>query len=286
MTRTAIIAGAGALPQLLFDRLTAQEAHVVVAALDGVRVSVTGAEPLRFRLERLVPFLDHLTGAGVTRIVMAGAVRRPALEPELFDARTAQIFPQVLALLQPGDDGALRAVIALFEEWDFQVVGADAILPELLPPAGVPTGLNPSAAAAAEAKIGIATVAAMGRDDSGQACVIRGGAVIAREGPEGTDAMLAALAPVAPRSGILVKAPKPGQDRRADLPVIGPETAGAAARAGLSGIVIEAGGVIAVDQPGVIAALDAAGMFLWVRPAGGPPDAAARAGPASPGGAA
>ncbi len=65
--------------------------------------------------------------------------------------------------------------------------------------------------------------------------------------------------------GVLVKAPKPGQDRRADLPAIGPGTVEGAANAGLSGIVIEAGGVMVLDLPATIAACDRAGLFLWVR---------------------
>lgn len=142
----------------------------------------------------------------------------------------------------------------------------------------------------------------MGLADSGQACVIRGGAVVLREDSQGTDAMLKKItlpqqigAPVADpldwlgempvdlakevkvwfakrtqRSddapgGILFKAPKPDQDRRADLPLIGPRTAMLAAEAGLDGIVIEAGGVMVLDLSAVRRILDAQGMFLWVR---------------------
>jgi DUF1009 family protein len=69
--------------------------------------------------------------------------------------------------------------------------------------------------------------------------------------------------------GILFKAPKPTQDQRADLPLIGLRTVMMAAEAGLDGIVIEAGGVMVLDLPTVRKVLDAQGMFLWVRPRGG-----------------
>jgi hypothetical protein len=65
--------------------------------------------------------------------------------------------------------------------------------------------------------------------------------------------------------GVLVKAPKPDQDRRADLPAIGPGTVAGAASAGLAGIVIAAGGVMVLDLPATVAACDRAGLFLWVR---------------------
>ncbi|MCV2864379.1 LpxI family protein [Albidovulum sediminicola] len=265
---TALIAGQGALPCIIVDELSAAGEPFVVAALQGFEPELPGQPVEVFRIERLVPFLDRLADLGVTRVCLAGAVRRPKLEPEFFDPRTATLVPRLLAAMQPGDDATLRTVIAIFEEHGFAVVGAHELAPGLLAPAGVPTRATPPKDGA-EANLGEATVADMGRTDTGQACVISGGVVLAREGEAGTDAMLAGLAPHAPRRGILFKAPKPTQDRRADLPVIGPGTARNAAAAGLAGIVIEAGGVMVLDLPGVIETLDDAGMFLWVRPPGG-----------------
>ena len=70
---------------------------------------------------------------------------------------------------------------------------------------------------------------------------------------------------------MLFKGPKPGQDRRIDLPAIGPATVAGAAAAGLAGIAVEAGGVMILDRAETIAAADAAGLFLWVRPHGAAP---------------
>ena len=63
---------------------------------------------------------------------------------------------------------------------------------------------------------------------------------------------------------MLYKAPKAGQERRIDLPVIGPETMAQAAQAGLAGVAIVQGGVVALDLPDVIAEADRLGLFLWV----------------------
>ena len=110
---------------------------------------------------------------------------------------------------------------------------------------------------------------AVGPADIGQGCVVVAGQALAIEALGGTDWMLDSLAgnrrPAGPSGGILYKAPKPGQDRRADLPVIGPQTMAGVKAAGLSGIVIEEGGVIVLDQAATIGAADAAGLFLWVR---------------------
>jgi DUF1009 family protein len=286
MTGIAIIAGQGALPGVLAAALDSAKTRYLLAEMEGFSASVPGHDPIRFRIERLAPFLDHLADAGVTRVCFAGAVRRPRLDPAAFDAKTATLVPRLLAALQAGDDAALRIVIEIFEEWGFEVVGADQIAPALLPRTGVLTRISPDAGHEADARLGEAAIAEMGRADLGQACIVVANQIVAREDDAGTDALLRARIPPpkgAPRdgfggaagapdpasAGIFFKAPKPDQDLRVDLPVIGPQSAILAAKARLSGIVIEAGGVMVLDLPRVVQILDAAGLFLWVRPRGG-----------------
>lgn len=272
MTKTAIIAGQGALPGLLVQALDRQGAPFRVAEMDGFPASVPGVEPLRFRIERLVPLMDRLADEGVTRVTFAGAVRRPRLEPEVFDARTAALVPRLLAALQTGDDGALRFVIGLFEEFGFQVVGADEIAPDLVPGPGILAGA-PSDADERDAARAAAIVAGLGALDLGQGAVVAQGLCLAVESLPGTDAMLDFVALHAKRllpdpkgaKGLLYKAPKPGQDRRIDLPALGPDTVRAAARAGLGGIAWAAGSVLLLERPAMVAEAEAAGLFLWSR---------------------
>ncbi|MGH7059531.1 MAG: UDP-2,3-diacylglucosamine diphosphatase LpxI domain-containing protein, partial [Stellaceae bacterium] len=63
------------------------------------------------------------------------------------------------------------------------------------------------------------------------------------------------------RSGVLVKAPKPGQEERVDMPTIGPDTVNEAAAAGLDGIAV-AGQVLMAERDATIAAADRHGLFL------------------------
>jgi DUF1009 family protein len=63
-------------------------------------------------------------------------------------------------------------------------------------------------------------------------------------------------------AGVLVKSLKPGQDRRADLPTIGPDTVSRAAEAGLAGIAYDAGGTILAERETCIARADELGLFL------------------------
>lgn len=266
--QTAMIAGTGALPGLLS---AAMGGAVLVCEMEGFAVDVPGAQPLRFRVERLVPFLDTLVRRGVTRVVFAGAMRRPRLEPELFDPQTATLVPRLLRAMQAGDDATLREVIAIFEEWDLEVVGADKVAPGLVPGPGVLTG-DVTAADRDDARRAAEIVAALGAVDVGQGAVVAQGLCLAVEALPGTDAMLdfAALhrglrPDPAGAGGVFYKAPKPGQDRRIDLPAIGPETVARAAAAGLAGIAWEAGGVLLLDRAATLAAAQARGLFLWAR---------------------
>ena len=259
----ALIAGRGALPRAVSDGLT--EPFVTCGLAHCPPDQVT-ADHL-FPLERLGGFLRWLRLRGVTRVCLCGAVTRPDLSIARLGPRTLPLLPSLVRALGRGDDGALRIVIDILEGAGFEVLAAQDLVPGLLPEAGVLTRARPAESVASDARVGDRVSGMQGREDLGQACVLKAGALIAREDDAGTDAMLRALGPEA-AGGLLYKAPKSGQDRRADLPVIGPRTACSAAKAGLSGIVIESEGVIVLDLPRVIEQLDAAGLFLWVRERG------------------
>lgn len=272
MSETAIIAGQGGLPVALAASLRERGKDFLVAELDGFPSAIPDGDPIRFRVERLVPFLDALADRGVRRVAFAGAIRRPALEPDLIDARSATLVPRLVGAFGSGDDALLREVIAIFEDFDFDVVGADALAPELVPGAGILTGL-PSEADRADAARAAEIVAELGRLDIGQGAVVAQGLCLAVETLPGTDAMLAFVAAHAGRlrpdprggRGVFYKAPKPGQDRRIDLPTLGPDTVREAAEAGLAGIVWEAGGAILLDRRQMQAEAEKHGLFLWAR---------------------
>ncbi|PTN02765.1 hypothetical protein C8N32_105137 [Rhodovulum imhoffii] len=271
--KTAIIAGHGQLPLILGRALTDRGVPFVFAPVMGAGAEVPAewaAEP--FAVERLALFHDRLHELGVTRVVLAGALTRVRLEPEKIDPKTAMLLPRVLPALQQGDDALLRTVIALFEEDAFEVTGAETICPDLLPAPGV-TGPQPSRQDKADAARAADLVALLGQADVGQGAVVAQGQCLALETLPGTDAMLGWVADVAharrpdPKGarGILYKACKPGQDRRVDLPAIGPDTISNAAAAGLAGVVLEAGGVMVLDSNDVETRLRDTGLFLWVR---------------------
>lgn len=287
----ALICGSGDLPAAVAEALPDRP---LVCALEPFRPEGLDAD-IVFRIETLGSLLADLQARGVTRVCLIGHIHRPEVALARIDDATMPLVPRLREALQLGDDGALRVVLSVFEEAGLSPVAAHAAAPALLPAPGVPTAVQPPETVGREASLGDAALAEMAAADLGQACIVRNGAVVLREDERGTDALLARFAqgqggdasdPVSwfmdgadallgnaaewlsggdGRSGFLFKAPKPGQDRRADLPVIGPQTVSGVARAGLSGIVIEAGGVMVAHRARVVAACDRAGLFLWIR---------------------
>lgn len=256
----ALIAGQGELPAAV---VKAMPQPPLVCALDHVRPNDLMPDHV-FRLERLGGFLKLLKAKGVTQVCMCGAIRRPVFDWRCLDFATVRLVPRVLRALRRGDDGALRIAIKMFEDAGFEVLAAHEAVPGLLPDTGVPTLSQPTPETEQLARLGDKVSEDQSRLDLGQACIVSRNGVCSREGDDGTDAMLTAVGQGA-RGGILYKAPKPGQDRRADLPVIGPDTARGAAQAGLAGLVIEADGVMVLNLKETLRRLDAEGLFLWIR---------------------
>ncbi len=259
----ALIAGRGALPAALVDRLPERP---MICSLQGFQPEGVAVDKV-FRLEKLGSVLKSLRREGVTEICFAGGINRPSINPLALDLATLAYVPTIKRALAASDDGALRAAMAVIEEAGFAVRAAHEIAPDLIPPAGIPTRAKPTDKDQKDAARGQAVIDALASGDIGQACAVWKGQALALEGIYGTDWMLETLRnrPDGGQGGLLFKAPKPHQDRRADLPIIGPDTVDAVAAAGLTGIVLEAGGVMVLFRDRVIAACDAAGLYLWVR---------------------
>ena len=257
----ALIAGKGLLP-----------AHVAAALGEPpLVVAVFGCEPegltpeLEFSLEKIASLLGALKDRGVTDVCFAGAVERPGFDAARVEKASLPFVERIVAAGQKGDDGALRVLLGIFEDAGFTIRAAQEIAPDLLPPPGAPTKSKPTRDEDVDVARAEAAHIALGTADIGQSCVVQFGQVVAVEAKPGTDWMLSSLAGGEARGGLFYKAPKPGQDRRIDLPAIGPGTVEHAAAAGLRGIVIEAGGVMVLEFSRAIELADAAGLFIWVR---------------------
>ena len=270
MAKLGILAGRGELPGLIAAACRARGQEFFVVAFEGhaERRTVEGVPHAWFRLGAGGAALERLKAEGAMELVMAGGIRRPSLAELRPDLRTARFFAKV-GMAALGDDGLLRAIVRELEAEGFRVIGVDAVLADLVAPEGNLTRAAPDAGALADIAHGFAVVRALGAVDVGQAAVVQQGLVLGVEAIEGTDALIARAGTLRREGpgGVLVKARKPGQERRADLPVVGMATVEGAAAAGLRGIAVEAGGTLLLDRAAIVMAADRLGLFVVGRAA-------------------
>lgn len=264
--KLGILAGGGALPGRLIEACRASgRDHLVVAWRGHADPAVVGDAPhLWARLTNAGRVVDILREHAITDLVMAGRVRRPGWnEIKRFDRRTARFLGRV-GLKALGDDGLLRAISRQLEVEGFRVVGPDEVVEDLLAPKGRIGRLGPDRDARLDIDRGIAVARALGAQDVGHAVVVQQGIVLGVEAIEGTDALIERCRGLARDGapGVLIKIGKPQQDRRLDLPTIGPTTVTRAAAAGLKGIAVEADRTLVIDRDAVAAAADRSDIFV------------------------
>ncbi|MEM6974001.1 MAG: UDP-2,3-diacylglucosamine diphosphatase LpxI [Pseudomonadota bacterium] len=274
----AIVAGQGALPRQIVEARRADALPYVVIVFPGLEAEWMAGHPVQHhRFERVGALFRGLTAAEAEAVVFAGAMQRPRLRPWQADTAALMLLPRALALLARGDDAMLRGFAAIFERRGLRLVGAQEVLGGHALMAETTLGpRRPGAADWADARRAAEIVRALGPLDIGQGAVVARGLCLAVEAAEGTDMMLERIAMLPPErrrraprgTGVLLKMPKPGQDRRLDLPTIGPETVRRAAKAGLAGVVVEAGATLVIDAAAVAAVAEAHGLFVTgARPA-------------------
>ncbi len=260
-----VIAGAGSLPRLIIAEAVRQRRPVFAVGFHDHTdpAALAGIPHLLTRPGKAGTVIKALHRATVRDVVLAGGLRRPSfaeLRPDLYAARfLARIGRSAL-----GDDGLLRAVIALLEREGFRVVGAADLVGALTVQAGNLGAVSPSEAHLRDVELGVRVVTTLGRLDVGQAAVVQEGLVLGVEGVEGTDGLIARCGALA-RRGVrptLVKLAKPQQDTRVDLPTVGLSTVKALATAGFAGLVVEAGRTLVLDGSGVVALADRHGLFI------------------------
>jgi DUF1009 family protein len=239
---------------------------VFITAIEGfAEPGVVAPYPHQFfRLGAIGAIRAALKTNNCTDVVMIGPVKRPSIFDLRPDAEGAKYLARIGRAAFAGDDGLLAAVVRVLGEDGFKVLGAHDILADALGPDGLLSRAAPDDAARADIARAVAALKLIGAADIGQACVVQQGVVLAVEAMEGTDAMLARAGTLRlpGAGGVLVKLAKPGQERRADLPTIGPNTILRAREAGLRGVAFEAGGTILAGREALVAAADEAGLFL------------------------
>lgn len=265
-----IVSGGGSLP---FAVAEAAVRSGRAAVLFGVRGSADA--------QRIAAYPHHWVGLGqmgrlcrLARqeschdIVFIGTTIRPSLWQLRLDLATLLVLPRLARMFRGGDGHLLTGVVTLMEERGFRVLGAHEVAPDILMPEGPLGHCRAGDRDCADIAHGLALLRAIGPFDVGQAVVVADNHVLAVEAADGTDEMLDHVAEMRRKGrihssgGVLVKAPKLSQDRRIDLPTIGPRTIEGAARAGLAGIAVVAQDAILAEPDRMTQVADHERIFI------------------------
>ncbi|HEY6832644.1 MAG TPA: UDP-2,3-diacylglucosamine diphosphatase LpxI [Pseudolabrys sp.] len=268
----AMICGGGSLPLAVADFVASHGRKVVLFPLRG---SAEGTAVERhphhwLYIGQMGKFIRLARAEGCRDLVFLGSLIRPSPWRTRLDLKALVMMPRILRAFRGGDNHLLSGMGKLLEQEGFRLLGAHEVAPEILVPQGALGRIEPSERDWADIALGLDYLRTAGPFDIGQAVVVAGRHILAVEAAEGTDHMLARVAEMRTNGrvrgahgvGVLVKAPKPNQDRRFDLPSIGPRTVEGAAHAGLAGIAVVAGETIIADAEDLIAAADRANIFV------------------------
>ncbi len=272
-----LIAAGGVMPFAVADSLVARGIDPVLFALKGAcdPVAVTRFRHHWISVGQLGRAVKLFRSENCRDLVFIGTLVRPALSEIRLDWGTLRVLGRVWAAFRGGDDHLLSGIGRILEQDGFRMVGIRDVAPDLLMPEGCITRVAPDESAAADIARGREVLRALSPFDIGQAAVVIEGHVVGVEDIEGTDGLLARVTRLRAEGriraraarGVLVKAPKSGQDLRFDLPTVGPRTVEGAVKAGLGGIAIIAGNTIVVEPQAMIETADAAGLFVTGLPA-------------------
>jgi DUF1009 family protein len=270
-----IICGSGSIPLAVAAAVQRRGRRVMLFALRGfVDAQAVAAYPhCWIAIGQFGRFRRLARAEGCRDLVLVGGLVRPAIRQVRLDWATVVEMPRIVRAFRGGDDHLLTGIGRILEGDGFRLLGAHEVAPDITAPSGALGRHQPDAEAAADIARGFEILAAMSPFDVGQAVVIGKGHVLAVEAAEGTDAMLQRVVALReagrirlPRgAGVLVKAPKQRQDRRFDLPSIGPDTVLHVAQAGLAGIAVVAGATIVAEPQRLVEAADTNGLFVLGR---------------------
>lgn len=270
MQKVGLIAGAGPLPIEIAQNCEASGIGIFMSRITGI----SDAKAAQFsgdehELGHFGARMAGLKAANIETIAFVGKIERPDFGELKMDSVGNAMLPKLAAAA--GDDAVMRVILGEFAGAGFNIIGPDELQSSLLAPLGQLGEAAPNAAHLADIAIAAQVASEIGRLDIGQGCVVCGGVVLAVEAQEGTDEMLRRVAklPVEVRgtlqnpAGVLCKRPKPIQEMRIDLPVIGLATLDNAIAAGLAGIAVQAGGALIAQREQLIAKANAAKIFIY-----------------------
>jgi DUF1009 family protein len=200
----------------------------------------------------------------VDEIVMIGGIARAKLKLN-FDI--IRIISRLL-FIKNKHKGVFSVIISIFAKAGIKVRAIQDLIPDLLISEGSLGKFKPSDDDFAVFKKKLPEILDYTHSGAGQAVIICKGEILAYESFRGTDDLIRRAAAKRRKisgelGGIMIKIMEPGQDARADFPVIGTGTIEILAKYGLDGVIVEAGRAITDDLAKTVKLADEKGIFIY-----------------------
>lgn len=259
-----LIAGNGRFPFLMLEAARGRGVEMVVAAIreeTDPAIEHCGAEVHWLSLGQLGKLIHMFHEAGVERAIMAGQVKHKQIFAALRPDWT--MMKLLGSLATRNTDSLLGGVAKVLEQEGIHLESSTLFLEPLLATLGAMTARSPTAEETADLDYGFEVARHLAAKDIGQAVVIAERACVAAEAMEGTDAIIARAATLAPgRRLAVVKVAKPKQDLRFDVPVVGPGTIAAMQAAGATALGVEAGVTLLLERERLLELANRAGIAI------------------------
>ena len=259
-----LIAGNGRFPFLVAAAARRSGRRIVCVAIEEETSPDLAAEVDECRwvsLGELGKAIQALKEGGATEAVMAGQVKHRQIFSGIVPDLT--LMGVLARLAFKNTDSLIGGVADAIERAGVRLLPSTVFLADQMASAGAMTKRAPNAAEQRDIEYGRKLAQALAGLDVGQTAVVKDAAAVALEAMEGTDEVIRRAGRIAGPGSVVVKAAKPRQDMRFDVPVVGETTLEAMREAGASVLAVEADRTLLLDKPALLAKADALAIAIF-----------------------
>ena len=264
MKTLGLIAGKGRFPFLVAEEARREGYRVVCSGI--ASETDPGMEKLtdaycEIKLGQLKRLRDFFKKENVSEAIMAGKIEKIRIfqgkvQPDLEMAKVLLKVPDFR------DDSLLGGIADYLSSHGIQLQDSTRLLKRALPGEGVLGKRSPSREIQADIEFGWKIAKTLASLDIGQTVVVKKQAVLALEAIEGTDEAITRGGLLGHGGVVVVKAAKPHQDMRFDVPAVGLGTLKRLIEAKAKALAFEAGKTLFLDLEEFVKRADRAGMAL------------------------